>query len=132
MFEQKHFTVKAEIADTLQLRGHEDSLRKMMGLLLDNACQYANEGGSVTLCAKAVKNRIRLNLCNTADHLPTQEPSVLTERFTRGDTARNQKNGGSGIGLAAVKRIVEIHRGRLEIRYEGENTFCVNIELPAV
>ena len=131
VFEQKHFAVQAEIADSMQLRGHEDSLRKMMSLLLDNVCQYANEGGDVSLSAKPVKNRIRLSLRNTAENLPTQEPSVLTERFTRGDTARNQKNGGSGIGLAAVKRIVEIHRGRLEIRYEGEDTFCVNIDFPA-
>ena len=36
VFEQKHFAVRAEIADSLKMRGHEESLRKMMSLLLDN------------------------------------------------------------------------------------------------
>ena len=130
VFAQKHITAQADIEEGLQLRGGEDSLKKMTALLLDNVSQYTNDGGSASLTARRERNRIRLRLENTVDRLPEQDPSALTGRFIRGDTARNQKSGGSGIGLAAVSRIVEIHRGKLEIRYEGEHLFCVTVELP--
>ena len=131
LFERKNLITQAETDESLPMRGHEDSLKKMVSLLLDNVSRYAAEGGTVSLSAKHERNRIRFRLNNTVEHLPAQEPSALTERFTRGDTARNQKNGGSGIGLAAVSRIVEIHRGRLEIRYQGDHLFCVSIDLPS-
>ena len=47
----------------------------------------------------------------------------------RGDSARTQKSGGSGIGLAAVRRIAEKHHGKLTIDYPDGHTFRVTVEL---
>ena len=128
----KQIDAKAEIADDMRVRSRGETLRQMINLLMDNAVQYTDDHGSIQLSAKKEKKKIRLCLCNSVDHLPSQPPEALTGRFVRGDGARNQKSGGAGIGLAAVKRIVDIHGGRLEIRYQGDHRFCVQVDLPAV
>ena len=83
-----------------------------------------NSGGQST-----EKNKTRIVLENSVDQLPSEKPEKLTERFVRGDSARTQKNGGSGIGLAAVKRICEKHHGKLAIDYPDAHIFRVKVEL---
>jgi signal transduction histidine kinase len=96
---------------------------------MDNAVQYTPENGTVRLSVKPDKKKNRIVLENSVAQLPSQKPEQLTERFVRGDSARTQKSGGSGIGLAAVKRIVEKHHGKLTIDYPDANTFRVTAEL---
>lgn len=127
----KQIDAKAEIEDGMRVRSRGETLRQMINLLMDNAVQYTDDHGSIRLSVKREKKKICLCLCNSVDHLPSQPPEALTGRFVRGDGARNQKNGGAGIGLAAVKRIVDIHGGKLEIRYQGDHLFCVQVDLPA-
>ena len=66
---------------------------------------------------------------NSVAQLPSEKPEKLTERFVRGDSARTQKSGGSGIGLAAARRIAEKHHGKLAVDYPDGHTFRVTVEL---
>ena len=91
-----------------------------------------DDHGRLIMSAGVDRTKVRFRIQNTVEQLPAQQPEELTERFVRGDTARNQKNGGSGIGLSAAKRITEMHRGRLEVSYPDSHVFCVTVELPAV
>ena len=128
---QRNIAWEDALPDSLTVRGDEPTLRQMLNLLLDNASQYTNDGGTITLTGRAEKKRVRLELSNTVDKLPEQPPEELTERFVRGNTARTQKSGGAGIGLSAVKRIVEMHKGKLILGYQGEHVFQLTVELPA-
>ena len=75
------------------------------------------------------KKKVRIVLENSVTQLPSEKPEKLTERFVRGDSARTQKSGGSGIGWAAARRIAEKHHGRLMIDYPDEHTFRVTVEI---
>ena len=96
---------------------------------MDNAVQYTLEGGEIRLSVMPGKKKTRIVLANSVLTLPAEKPEKLTERFVRGDSARTQKSGGSGIGLAAAKRIAEKHHGKLIIDYPDEHTFRVTVEL---
>ena len=126
---QKQIQGKADLRETPAVNGSESLIRRMLCLLMDNAVQYTPEGGSVSLSVTAEKKKNRIVLSNSVAQLPSQKPEELTERFVRGDSARTQKNGGSGIGLAAVRRIAEKHHGKLTIDYPDEKTFRVAVEL---
>ena len=126
---QKQIAGEAVLEKTAPIRGAGSLIRRMYCLLMDNAVQYTPEGGAIRLSVAPEKKKVRIMLTNSVEQLPTEKPEKLTERFVRGDSARTQKTGGSGIGLAAVQRICEKHHGRLTIDYPDEHTFRVKVEL---
>ena len=131
-FEQKHAAANIQIPDNITMRGRKEYIQQLIDLLLDNAAQYMDDHGRFFMSAGTDRKKVRLRIQNTVEQLPLQQPEELTERFTRGDSARNQKSGGTGIGLSAAKRITKMHRGRLEVSYPDSHAFCVTVELPAV
>lgn len=126
---QKQIRGNLKLEETAPVHGAESLIRRMFCLLMDNTVQYTPEGGEVWLSVTPGKKKTRIVLANTVLSLPTEKPEKLTERFVRGDSARTQKSGGSGIGLAAAKRIAEKHHGKLIIDYPDEHTFRVTVEL---
>ena len=128
--EQRQIQWQDHLPEHLNMWGDGRSVRQMLNLLMDNAAQYTCDGGTITCSGTGEKKRTILVLSNTVDKLPEQKPEELAERFVRGNTARTQKSGGAGIGLSAVKRIVEMHKGRMTIAYPDRHTFRVTIELP--
>lgn len=66
-----------------------------------------------------------MSISNQVENLPVQDVNKLFERFYRGDKA-SKEDGGSGIGLAISKRIIEPHGGTIEADYrEGWLTFTI-------
>ncbi len=126
---QKQITGETELEKTVPVRGSESLVRRLVCLLMDNAVQYTPEAGTVRLSVKPERKRTRITLSNSVAQLPEVSPEKLTERFVRGDSARTQKSGGSGIGLAAAKRIAEKHHGRLAVSYPDDRTFRVTVEI---
>ena len=121
-------TILAISSVLLQMIGDRDSLRQMLHAVMDNALQYTPEQGSILLKAESGKKAIRLEITNTVDSLPGIAPEKLTDRFTRGDTSRSRKNGGTGIGLSTAKSVVEMHHGNLSIHYPDDHHFQLVIQ----
>ena len=126
---QKQIRGETELEETAPVKGTDSLIRRMFCLLMDNAVQYTPEEGNIRLSVAPEKKRTRIVLENSVAQLPSEKPEKLMERFVRGDSARTQKSGGSGIGLAAVRRIAEKHHGKLTIDYPDEHTFRVTVEL---
>ncbi|MBN1953877.1 MAG: HAMP domain-containing protein [Anaerolineae bacterium] len=90
-----------------------DRLAQVVGNLLDNALRYAPAGGRISVTALAVDEALAIRV---ADDGPGVSPELLPqlfERFWRGDPARRQETGGSGLGLSIARQIVEMHGGRI-------------------
>ncbi len=86
-------------------------LGRAINNLVGNAIRHTPEGGSVTLCAECIENRVNVSVRDTGEGiLPDDLPHVF-ERFYRGEKSRNRTAGGSGLGLAIAKGIVEAHHG---------------------
>lgn len=129
--ENRNQKLEIRISESLHIRGDQEALRQMLHAILDNAIQYTPGGGMIQIGLKKEKKQLLLQLTNTVDTLPSTSPEQLTDRFTRGDTARSRKTGGTGIGLSAARSVAELCHGSITVSYPGEKRFQVEIRLPA-
>ena len=130
IFKGNQLRVNVDIDAPADTMGNRDTLLQLMHILLDNAAQYANSGGKLTVSLRKKTRCIQLYMENTVESLPDCPPKKLFDRFFRADSARTQKTGGSGIGLAAAQNIVWMHRGKIEATYGEAPSVAFTIELP--
>jgi two-component system phosphate regulon sensor histidine kinase PhoR len=118
--------------DLPAVRGDRAQLLQLFDNLLSNALRYGCDKPGSTVDVTAEKGRSTLAITVTdhgpgigRDHLPR-----ITERFYRVDAARSRESGGTGLGRAIVKHIVERHRGKLEIKSTVGVGTIVRVVLP--
>lgn len=93
--------------------------------LLMNVIKYSMKPSIIKVDLHKVGIKTILSISNQVENLQVQDVNKLFERFYRGDKARKE-DGGSGIGLAISKRIIELHGGTIKADYiEGWLTFTI-------
>lgn len=122
---QKNVQMELHVEET-EYCGSPDELRQLFRVLLDNACKYCPEKGTIRIEAKETFRGVRLQIANTAE-AALADSRLLTERFQRGRNAAG--TGGFGLGLSIAKAIAERHDGRLRIAADGKGEFRVEVIL---
>ena len=128
--DQKEIDCETHIAPGIVLSCDRDTIIQLIHALLDNLVQYAAHPGKAQIAVQQDHNKMFLKVENEVNVLPETPPEKLLERFARGDTARTQKNGGTGIGLSAAKTVAEMHKGSILVSYPDTKHFCVQVTLP--
>jgi two-component system, OmpR family, phosphate regulon sensor histidine kinase PhoR len=107
----------AASADQIEVLGDRDELLRVFENLIENALKYAASGKRVdiTLSADSVRNEARVAVRDHGPGIAPEHLPRLTERFYRVDVADSRAQGGTGLGLALVKHILNRHGGRLTI-----------------
>jgi len=120
-YEAKGVALVSEIAGGLpELSLDPERIGQVMGNLLDNALRHTPAGGTVTVSASPSPTAgLALSVEDTGDGIPAEHLPHVFERFYRVDTARDRTHGGSGIGLAIAKALVEAHGGQLTVTSPG-------------
>jgi signal transduction histidine kinase len=98
--------------------------------LLDNAVRFTPDGGEVTVSAGTVDGRCEVSVTDTGPGIPPEHLPLLFERFYRVDEARSRGEGGTGIGLAIARSVVEAHGGRIWAESEPGKGSVFRFELP--
>ncbi|MDO9108777.1 MAG: HAMP domain-containing sensor histidine kinase [Coriobacteriia bacterium] len=98
--------------------------------LLSNAARHTHTG-SISVSVLSVNGRVRVEVTDTGEGIPTADLPYIFERFYRADSARAQDTGGAGIGLAIARRIVEDHAGTVFASSVEGRGATVGFELPA-
>jgi signal transduction histidine kinase len=114
------------------IRVDVNRMGQVLGNLLDNALRHTPSGGTVTVSARTPPGTggIDLTVADTGDGIPAEHLPHVFERFYRVDAARNRDHGGSGIGLAIAKALVEAQGGQLTATSPGTgqgSTFRIHI-----
>lgn len=99
--------------------GDETLLHRLVGILLDNAVKYCDEGGEIKVNLEK-RRRIILSVENTYAAVGEIELNKLFDRFYRADKAR-KFTGGYGVGLSMAKAIAEKHKGEITA-YKKDST----------
>jgi two-component system, OmpR family, sensor histidine kinase BaeS len=98
-----------------------ERMGQVLGNLLDNALRHTPTGGTVIMSATTLDGTggVELSVADSGEGIPAEHLAHVFERFYRVDTARDRAHGGSGIGLAIAKALVEAHGGRLSATSPG-------------
>ncbi|PSB32312.1 sensor histidine kinase [Stenomitos frigidus] len=83
--------------------------------LLGNALRYTSEG-TITIRARSQSKRLWIAVIDTGQGLATEDLPHVFERFWRSDRSRDRHSGGTGIGLAISRRLVELQGGTIEVQ----------------
>jgi PAS domain S-box-containing protein len=87
--------------------------------LLNNAAKYTERGGHISLTAERQGSDVVVSVKDDGIGIASDQLSHVFEMFTQAERALERAQGGLGIGLTLVKRLVEMHGGRIEARSEG-------------
>jgi len=103
---------------------------QVLSNLLDNALRHTASGGSVTLANRIGDTWVEFVVQDSGEGIESEHLANVFDRFYRADTSRNQRQGGSGIGLTIAKALVEAHGGGISADSPGRGrgaTFTVRL-----
>lgn len=120
-----------DIEPNVMIVGDQDLLSQAVANLLSNAVRYTPENGMVTIDLSRERGFAKISVTDTGVGIAEDDMKMVFSRFWRADVARQNVDGGLGIGLALVKEVVDQHRGNVSVESKlGEgSTFTMRIPL---
>ena len=128
---QKNITLIASAAaDLPDIEMDPQRIKEVFSNILDNALRYTPENGQIILSAEVVDNSIEMMVKDSGPGVAGVELDKIFERFYRTETSRTRDEGGSGLGFAIAKSIVEKHNGRIWAESQPGQGLTVIIRIP--
>lgn len=128
-WESKKLIIETELDEEIRINADADLLSLVWSNLISNAVKFCDEGDSVHVSLKKEDEKAVVRIRDTGCGMSEEILDKIFEKFYQGDTSRATK--GNGLGLALVKRVIDIVGGEIEVRSrEGEGTeFTVRIDI---
>jgi signal transduction histidine kinase/DNA-binding response OmpR family regulator len=105
--------------DPLCVAGDPIRLTQVVTNLLNNAAKYTPDGGQISVTAERENSEIVLRVCDTGAGISREMLPNVFDLFVQADRSLDRAQGGLGIGLTLVRRIVEMHRGSVDVFSDG-------------
>jgi PAS domain S-box-containing protein len=106
-------------------------LTQVFGNLLSNACKYTEAGGKITVTAQREGADVVVAVKDTGIGIPPDKLATVFDMFMQVEGSLERAQGGLGIGLTLVKRLVHMHGGSVEAKSDGRGSEFV-VRLPAM
>lgn len=129
--QQRHRITVTCPPDLPTVSGDENRLHQVLTNLLSNACKYSPHGSRIELGARALTDELLIWVKDEGMGVPEEARDKVFDKFYRVDNSDSRKIGGTGLGLALVKEIIEAHGGRVwvESATGSGSTFWVSLPL---
>ncbi|BAU66721.1 GAF sensor signal transduction histidine kinase [Stanieria sp. NIES-3757] len=107
-------------------------LERIVNELLNNACKYTPAGETIMVSAWATQDTLSLSFSNSGIEIASEEQKCIFEKFYRIPSHDPWQYGGTGIGLALVKKLVELLSATIEVEsHASQTTFTLQFPLEA-
>ncbi len=112
-WEKKNINIETDIDDEVKICSDRELLSLVWNNLFSNAMKFTDDGGSVCVSLKQSYNHIVVKVQDTGCGMTQQVGEHIFEKFYQGDTSHATH--GNGLGLALVKRVVDIMHGEISV-----------------
>lgn len=126
-WEKKQIEIETDIDEDVVIQSDRELLSLVWNNLISNAVKFTNEKGKITISVKKDGNAVLVSVKDTGCGMSKQTGDHIFEKFYQGDTSRSTQ--GNGLGLAMVKKVIELLHGDIFVRSElgkgAEFTVCL-------
>jgi signal transduction histidine kinase/class 3 adenylate cyclase/response regulator of citrate/malate metabolism len=125
--EKKSIKILTQLASCEQVYLDSEKFDKVLYNLLSNAMKFTGSGGTITVKLESAGDHIRMQVKDNGIGIRKEQIPHLFERFRQAEGSVNRSYEGSGLGLALVKELVELHGGQISVEsvYSQGTTFTV-------
>ena len=127
IWERKNIEIETNIEEDVYVNGDEELLTLVWNNLLSNAFKFTDDGGKVTITLESDEEKAIVRVKDTGCGISGDVGARIFEKFYQADTAR--ATSGNGLGLALVKRVIDILKGEIEVSsvVDEGTTFTVRL-----
>jgi signal transduction histidine kinase len=101
------------------VQGNQQRLMQVFNHLLDNAIKFSPDGGHVRVRVWSERDKAFLQVSDQGIGIPPEKQEYIFDRFYQVDGSTTRRFGGTGLGLAVVKEIIEAHGGTVQVQSSG-------------
>ena len=130
MAEEKSQRLMTSVQSGVQSNVDEDTLRRALVNILDNAIKYTPAGGTISVSLKESTSALVVEVTDTGPGIPAEHQERIFDRFYRVEKDRSREIGGAGLGLAIANWAVEANGGRIELESKNNKGSTFRIVLP--
>jgi len=131
--EKKGVTVEAQLPLTPAIAPIDKGrINQVLDNLIANAMKFSPDGGLVMVTLEDLETEVRVTVTDEGIGMPKEKQSRIFDRFYQIDGSSRRRFGGTGIGLAIVKRIVDAHQGKIWVVSEPSQGSSFYFTLPKV
>lgn len=113
VWEEKCIDIETDIEENVEISGDYELLSLVWSNLFSNAFKFTNEGGKVSVSLISDENFATVKVSDTGCGISPEVGEHMFEKFYQGDTSHSTQ--GNGLGLALVKRVVDILKGEISV-----------------
>ena len=127
VWEKSNIEIETDIAENIKIKADEELLSHVWNNLFSNAFKFTGEGGKVTVTMTATDHHAVIKVSDTGCGMSAEVGAHIFEKFYQGDASHSAQ--GNGLGLALVKRVVDIMQGEISVEsvLGKGSTFTVKI-----
>ena len=118
--EEKNIEIIRDTPD-INIFVDKDRFYQVINNLLLNGINYNMDNGKIAIKTWETMDNVFISIKDTGMGIPKEDLLYIFERFYRGEKSRNRLTGGSGIGLAVVKSIIDFHNGTIEAKSDNKS-----------
>ena len=127
-WEAKNLEIETDIQDDVHIQSDPELLSLVWNNLISNAVKFTPDGGKISVTLKAEEHQVIVQVRDTGCGMKPEVGQHIFEKFYQGDTSHATQ--GNGLGLALVKRVVDILNGEIGVQsvFGQGSTFTVKFK----
>lgn len=127
---RRDLELNIDAPDSLMIDADQQRFRQVIDNLISNSIRYTDPNGRITIRLRSEGSQLLWCIEDSEPGVAEADITQLFERFFRVEKSRSRDSGGSGLGLAVVKALVQAHRGSVEAAHSSLGGLQVCLRLP--
>lgn len=128
----KHITLESQIQERVFLKGHASLLKIALKNIVKNAITFSHKNQKVIIRNYCENNNFCISIEDFGIGIAQHEQTKIFEKFYRTDKSRNKESGGTGLGMAIVEKIVQLHQGKIHLTSQENQGTTIVLEFKRI